>query len=421
MTQREALGGWRRCARAMGAVATAVLLTTLVVPTADAMAVGMPEAPRVAPGMSYPLHTSGRWILDSSGKRVKLASANWGGAESPEYVVGGLDRAKLGDIAHWIKANGFNSVRLPWSNEMYEHNPVVQDKYLAANPGLKGKHALDVLDSVINAIGHEGLIVILDNHVSRADWCCTPQDKNELWYTDQYPESKWISDWKSIVKRYKNRPYVVGAELRNEVRQAANGPKPTWGDNKPKTDWALAATKAGDAVLSVNRNLLVVVGGLNYQTDLGGVSTHPIILTTADRLVYAPHAYKWEYDVSHGYAAFKRELGQRWGYVLVQHHNYTAPLWVSEFGTCITWTSRCDRNDSNFSNGIQRYLREGDIDWAYWQLGGTQSDSLDHGSGKPRHHGDLEWYGLLNPQWNGPANAQSVNKIQALQKMTQHP
>lgn len=371
---------------------------------------------------NYPLHTSGRWIVDSSGKRVKLASVNWDGAESPEHVVAGLDRAKLPEIARWIKANGFNSVRLPWSNEMYERDPVIAGHYLAANPELKGKHALEVLDRVIETLGKQGLMVILDNHVSQADWCCTDKDGNELWYTSQYPESKWISDWKGIVSRYRNKPFVVGTELRNEIRQAAGGPEPTWGGGNRKTDWAAAAERAGNAVQSVNRDLLVIVGGLDYQTDLRGVSTHQITLNTADRVVYAPHAYKWSYDVSHGYAKFKQELGDRWGYLLQQNQRYTAPLWISEFGTCITWLAdKCEENDANFSNGIQRYLREGDIDWAYWQLGSTESDSLDHGGGKPRHHGGLDWYGLLNTSWSGPADVGNVEKIKALQKMTQHP
>lgn len=377
--------------------------------TVDTVAAGAPAA-------AYPLHTSDRWILDSSGERVKLASVNWDGAESPEYVVTGLDHAKLADIAHWIKANGFNSVRLPWSNELYERNPVVQDGYLAANPDLKGKHALDVMDSVIDALGRAGLMVVLDNHVSQADWCCGANDGNELWYSGQYPESKWISDWQGIAGRYKNRPYVVGAELRNEVRQAKGAPKPSW------DAWASAAERAGNAVLSVNQNLLIVVGGVDYQTDLEGARTRPVRLKTADRLVYAPHAYKGDDDQSHGYEGFKQQVGQRWGYLLTAHQPYTAPLWVSEFGTCITFLQgKCDQRDVDFFNDIQRYLREGDIDWAYWQLGSTQSDSLDHGGGKPRNHGAFDHFGLMNRDWNGPADARNVGKVKALQAMTQHP
>ncbi|WP_406631513.1 glycoside hydrolase family 5 protein [Amycolatopsis sp. WGS_07] len=369
----------------------------------------------------YPLHTSGRWILKPDHTRVKLASANWSGAESPEHVVAGLDRARLADIARWIKTAGFNSVRLPWSNEMYQRDPAVNDAYLAANPGLKGKHALEIFDRVIDALGREGLMVVLDNHVSVADWCCSPSDGNAFWYTDDYPEPVWIAHWKGMAARYRTKPHVVGAELRNEVRPSTTK-TPVWGGGDPKTDWAAAAERAGNAVLSANPNLLVIVGGINYQADLTGPYHRPIRLSHADKLVYAPHAYKWFADVRHGYERFATQLGAQWGYLLTQHQPYTAPVWVSEFGTCITWVAwGCDADDTAFSQGIQRYLRDGDIDWAYWQLNGTQSDSLDHGAGKPRSHGALDWYGLLNPQWNGPANAENVARIQALQAMTQHP
>ncbi|GAA3439276.1 hypothetical protein GCM10018954_088970 [Kutzneria kofuensis] len=59
---------------------------------------------------------------------------NWFGAESGEFVVGGLDRQPLDRIAQLIRNGGFNSVRLPWSNELVESNPVVADTYLTANP-----------------------------------------------------------------------------------------------------------------------------------------------------------------------------------------------------------------------------------------------------------------------------------------------
>jgi len=38
-------------------------------------------------------------------------------------------------------------------------------------------------------------MVILDNHVSRADWCCNDTDGNGLWYNADYPEKQWIADW----------------------------------------------------------------------------------------------------------------------------------------------------------------------------------------------------------------------------------
>jgi hypothetical protein len=76
-------------------VLSAALLLPLLMP------LGSVEPDASAAATAGPLHTSGRWIVNANGERVKLASVNWDGAESPKHVVAGLDRAKLGDIAHW--------------------------------------------------------------------------------------------------------------------------------------------------------------------------------------------------------------------------------------------------------------------------------------------------------------------------------
>ena len=135
-------------------------------------------------------------------------------------------------MARKIRTMGFNSVRLPWANQIVEENPYVPGYALTANPELRGKRALEIMDEVIRALAAEHLMVILDNHVSRSDWCCNDKDGNGLWYNREYPESHWIEDWKTLVRRYKAQPYVVAADLRNELRSGAQ-----WGGNDPTLDW----------------------------------------------------------------------------------------------------------------------------------------------------------------------------------------
>jgi hypothetical protein len=66
---------------------------------------------------------------------------------------------------------------------------------------------------------------------------------------------------------------------------------------------------------------------------------------------------------------------------------------------------------------MQQYLRDGDIDFVYWQLGSTEQASRN---GR-RHHGAEDWYGLLNMQWNGPSDRNNVERIKALIPATQGP
>ena len=121
---------------------------------------------------------------------------------------------------------------------MVIENPVIDPMVLAANPSLQGLTALELLDTVIDALARQGLVTILDNHSSEAVWYSL---ENGLWYTDDYPEEVWISTWESIAERYRDHPAVVGYELRNELRNGA-----TWGTSRNKLK--AAALRASDAI-----------------------------------------------------------------------------------------------------------------------------------------------------------------------------
>jgi endoglucanase len=381
---------------------------------------------------ALPLRTSSRWIVDANGKRFKLASVSWYGADSKDFVVAGLDIAGVGAIASRIRALGFNSVRLPWSSQMFESNPLVDPARLTKNPSLVGLHALDVLDAVVAALAHEGLVVILDNHRSHADWCCDLTHGDGLWYAPGYPESSFIADWKAIVQRYASQPAVVGVDLRNELRTtfAPGAPStctacgtgcpcltPVWtGDNGP-TDWYGAAQRAGNAVLSVAPDMLVVVEGLGYSLDLTGVYGRPLTLSVANRLVYSPHDYAFSHAAYAGYAAMKTDLGKQWGFILTQGQPYTAPLWVGEFGT-----SHASASDVSGATGqgfwfqsFRQYLSEADIDWSYWAINGTEA------TGYSRTLGSEEGYGVLDTAWSASALPALTTALQQLQPKTQGP
>jgi endoglucanase len=368
---------------------------------------------------ALPLRTDSRWIIDHNGQRFKLASINWYGAESSDYTVAGLDFADLDTIARSIRSLGFNSVRLPFSNEMVEQNPLVAAARLSKNPQLQGKRALEVFDAVIHALAHQGLVVVLDNHVSKAGWCCTETDDNGLWFNAQYPEASWIADWRTMVDRYANEPAVVGVDLRNEPRRS-NGKAPTWGTpvgGDAALDWRAAAQRAGNAVLGRNANLLIVVEGLNYAADLTGVFNAPIELAVPGRLVYAAHDYVFYHNGLASASALHTDLGNKWGYIIAQGKPYTAPVWVNEFGTCHT-ASDCVASSSGaglWFDSLRQYLVNGDMDWAYWALNGTQS------TGDTRTLGAEDSYGILNSQWSTDKSPALTSVLRQLQITTQHP
>ena len=217
-------------------------------------------------------------VVDSEGGRVKLACVNWYGAHMEAAVVNGLDTRPVADIASTIASLGFNCVRLPFSLEQFYDDPEVAPVRVSADPSLTGLSSMEVLDATVAALTSVGVMVILNNHNSKAGWCCSEQDGEGLWYTHDYPEEMWTDALVRMAERYVADPLVVGIDLRNELRKA-HGHSPTWGDGNAKYDWAAAAQRAGDLVLEVNPGLLVLVEGTEYAGNLEGARTHPIQLS----------------------------------------------------------------------------------------------------------------------------------------------
>lgn len=414
-----------------------------------------PPSVAPAPLPALPLHTSatsnghrqfpGRWILDQHGTRFKLASVNWSGAEQLDYVPAGLDQQPLGTIVDEIRAAGFNSVRLPWSNEMLhasDRGTVVCESAVAANPGLFGKTPIQVLDAVVDALANEGIVTILDNHSTDAMFCC-PDDSNTHWYSGAYTQNStadWVADWTEMAGRYSPygahpQPAVVAADLRNEPRGTTTWGQHTAGSSDtsgcatpgdPADDWRAAAEQGGDAVLAANPQLLVAVEGLQNAQDLRCVGSAPIQLSFPDgssavhQLIYSAHDYSFFQSESNPGSLFNL-LGDEWGYILKQNTGYTAPVWVGEFGTCHT-ENTCESSPSSRDNGrwfsaFVQYLGKADVDWSYWVLNGThpRNNSADHPSGKE------EPYGYLNPTWSGPAQCELTAALTLLEPMTQGP
>jgi endoglucanase len=349
------------------------------------------------------LHTSGYEILDAAGRRVRLASVNWYGFDQKEFVAGGLDVATLNTIIAQIRAIGVNSVRLPWANETFEKNPVVPEYAVKANPQFRGKHAVDVMDAVIAALAQARILIILDNHMSRADWCCKDDDGNGLWYNEEYPEEKWLADWRAIVHRYKKQRWVIGADLRNELRSGAQ-----WGGSDPRLDWHAAAERGGNAVLAENPDLLVMVEGPQYSTDFTAFGALPLVLKVPNRVVYSPHAYSFSGYVFKSYDELKQAYDARAGYLLQAQP--AIPLWVGEFGTCQTLD--CGENSQWFRWFVQ-YLQEKSLSWSYWPLNGTQSTGIS------RKYGEVETYGLLSPDYRRIAAPKIVDLLRTIENPKQ--
>jgi endoglucanase len=82
------------------------------------VAMAAPAASAAGPvGAGY-WHTSGNQIIDANGNPVRIAGVNWYGFETPDEVVHGLWAQDYHTIIDDIKNLGYNTIRIPFSNQM---------------------------------------------------------------------------------------------------------------------------------------------------------------------------------------------------------------------------------------------------------------------------------------------------------------
>jgi len=157
------------------------------------------------------------------------------GASDALHVVGGLTIRPLAEVCAAVAAMGFTVVRLPFSSEMLRLGtaavtPRAVD--FGLNPALRGKTPLEVLDAVVDGLGAAKVAVVLNNHTTLGMWS-GGVEANGLWFQEAekdgsgggegggggtYTEARWVADWVMLARRYQGRPWVVGYDLRNEVR-----------------------------------------------------------------------------------------------------------------------------------------------------------------------------------------------------------
>lgn len=85
-----------------------------------------------------------------------------------------------------------NCIRLTFSLQMFYDNNVVDKSLIAANPELFGKTCMEIFDITVQKITEAGLMVFLNNHTSKSQWCCSNFDGDGLWYNEEYPEEKFF-------------------------------------------------------------------------------------------------------------------------------------------------------------------------------------------------------------------------------------
>jgi endoglucanase len=365
-----------------GAVTPTRLRRLFAVALAVLLVAGLFQAIRQAPtaqaaGVGF-YHASGNQILDANNQPVRIAGVNWFGFETANFTVHGLWTRDYRDMMNQMKSLGYNTIRLPYSNQMFlpgtQANSI--DFSSGKNADLQGLSPFGIMDKLVAYAGQIGMKIFLDRH--RPD----SSQQTALWYTSAVPESKWISDWQMLAQHYAGNPTLIGADLHNEPHDPA-----CWGCGDPALDWQAAAQRAGNAILSVNPSWLIIVegvqtaGGASYWWggNLRNAGAQPVALSVPNRVVYSPHDYQldvadqtWFHDPTYP-ANLPPLWNATWGYIRQQN---IAPVLLGEFGSRLD-----DTSDQQWFSTMLDYLGStsangaNDFSWTWWSWNPNSGDT----------------------------------------------
>jgi endoglucanase len=279
-------------------------------------------------------------------------------------------------IASWLARNSFNCVRLTYSIDLaLDPNVSVQTSFANAatktgasglnglystaaskNPWLASSTTLGAFTQVIQALAAQNILVILDNQMSSAGWCCSQTDGNG-WFNDgtattadsqYFNVANWMAGLKAMATYAKAYPNVVGMSVRNELRPTSSG-------TAIQQDWATHVKAAAAAIYQANPNLLVMIGGISYDLDLSWLYSTPLDRSSfANRTVWEVHwckcgnlvsmterstlvADSWSYS-STSCSSLETSVGDNAGYLLASNKAYTGPLWVRVGDSAISYS-----------------------------------------------------------------------------------
>jgi hypothetical protein len=362
----------------------------------------------------FPFSTKDNSIIDAKGTIVQMKCVNWAG-HMETLMPEGLQHNSIENIVLLIKKMNMTCVRLLYSVDVTLSSNLTAYQSLSRlnlttalqgfienNPLLINTSVSNVFDAVLNTLGKYNILVLFDNCVSKAMWCCNNDDGNGFWGDRYFDVQQWINSLRFMAQKTVDRPYVIAMSLRNELR----GPR----QNQP--DWYRYVLRGiREAISAVNARILIVVSGLNYDTDLTFIRSKSIQdlvpQSIQNKIVYEGHWYSWTgYGPSDNCTKMKEGIQNAWGFILESNHSYTAPVWLTEFGTNVDMFTGDDQFIDCVKSFLQRPLTK-TMSWSYWVLGSTYYIR----SGTIEMH---DSFGLLTDNWKEMKSKSFIDVLSTL-------
>ncbi|KAH6675847.1 glycoside hydrolase superfamily [Halenospora varia] len=392
-----------------------------------------------------PFHTGpGPHIWSADGKEVQYVGTNWPGHQEA-MIPEGLQYSSISGIVNKIRTLNLNVVRLTFAIQLVDdilddggdvtledtltnalgttNGTIILNKILANNPQLSRKTTrLQVFDAVANELAAQGIYLHLDNHVSKAIWCCSTSDGNAWFGDSHFNVTNWLRGWKFMASHAsKNWPSFSSVGLRNELRQ----PDASRGEPYDWYTWYTHMTTAASIVHSSAPDALIFFSGLNYDVITSPLTSgYPLNGTTGTgtagkSAIFAPEKFEFKdkivlelhkYDFEHTQAScssFANSLITA-GYSTLNTTSpavkYHLPMVLSEWGFIQNGTYW---NQTSYNECLIQFMgRWKPSGWMQWEVSG--SFYVKTSGGVSVQDLDEAW-GLLDHEWKGVRSRVTVD------------
>ncbi|GLE07873.1 hypothetical protein PINS_up018615 [Pythium insidiosum] len=245
---------------------------------------------------------------------VHFTGINWSGMENVEGVPHGIAprQSDLDTIAKRLHEMEINAVRLPLNAKMIiEDTPPDVTRFVARSQAdVYGVSTyMDMIKKVVQGLARQQIAVLLDLH--KIDPAYNESTSEELWYTDEFPETAIIDMFKKLATSLCNEQHynIIGIDIKNEPVKGCWPAKDTDSYCPRERNWPRAVERIGAEILKICPNWLLVVEGLyatNIVSEFNGqnytyndwygasfqnATKNPIKLKPENKIVFAPHFY----------------------------------------------------------------------------------------------------------------------------------
>ena len=348
------------------------------------------------------LTTDGSKIVDMNGTEVWLTGVNWFGYNTGTNLFDGVWNCNLKESIEGIADHGFNLLRIPMSAELllqWKNGEYPQANYNQAyNSELNSLNSLEIFDYVLQLCEANGIKVMIDIHTVKTD---ASGHNYPLWYREDMTTEDFIEALTWIAERYKNNDTIIAYDLKNEPHgKASESEFAIWNDSDLQNNWKMVAEEAGNAILDVNPNVLIVIEGIQiypidpvandftstndedyYNTWWGGnlmaVKDYPIDFGSEERnkqIVYSPHDYGplvYEQPWFEGGFTYDSLYKDAWyDYWLYIEEEDIAPILIGEWGGFMDGGP-----NEEWMTYLRQLIAEKNINFTFWCYNANSGDT----------------------------------------------